>query len=864
MNNQGPSLVPLVRVFVTALAAACIAPHPATAQSIEEIVVVARKRQENLQDVPLSIAAFSIEEMQDRNIKGIYGIAEATPNFTMGRTLGRRLDAPTVRGQFTPQIGSSESNAAFYIDDVFITASASRVPIAALERVEVLRGPQSAIFGRSAFAGAINFITRRPTNEFEGELNARTGSDDDYSLSSWFSGPIIRDKLFYMVSGNWDNFEGEWNNSLGKGAADPANAVPNPDPNRYIYPTRADSSALGGEETWDLTGKLSWRPTENFEFNGKLSYTETEDDHFTAFLVEHEELNCFRNQDSDRDRVWEPVDPVLDAGVRSTGRSPGWFCGELRTSGRSQRISIPDFQDGVTDFALGTDLLQYMGIPPGTPVVGINTAAPIETGPSSEAWRFLAETIIDFGFLQLGDLDLSGWGFIARYSHNEDDNHFLRDLDRTEGRGIGNSGNFHVLEFDELEDDQIELRLISPDDKRIRGLIGYYYYDQTSQQTDRRFTGGRVDRLLFDDDPTPTTLKHRAAFGMIELDFLSAFTLSLEGRYGKDEREVNPQNGIESFDDSTYRWTPRYTLTYQSKQDRLFYGLVAKGAKPGGFNGNFFSADVPQEVTTEAFADGRAIIDEEEAWTYEVGAKTTWLDGRAVFNIALFYIDWTNQQVQTTLDRCALVDVPVPIDPLDPDPCTVRNPLWISNPATGIISAGESKVVGGEIEVSYRVNDNLTLSAGYGLADTELEELNDNNVRLLTGFDDSDLLQGGNVSGNEAPRSPKHSFNFTGVYNRRLTADWNWFLRSDYTYESKRWATPANLAHSGDRHLWNVRLGIEDNAWSISAYVDNILDDDSPELISRFINVNERGNPTLFTMVPQRGTNYGATVQYRF
>ena len=819
-------------------------------------MVVARKRQESLQEVPISIAAFSIEEMRDRNIEGIYGIAEATPNFTMSRTLGRRLDAPTVRGQFTPQIGSSESNAAFYVDDVFVTASASRVPVAALERVEVLRGPQSAMFGRSAFSGAINFITRRPTNEFDGEFFARAGSDNDYTLSAWLSGPIFRDKLFFLVSGSWNSFEGEWDNGLGAGAADPANAVPNPDPDRYIFPTRADSSSLGGEETWDLTGKLSFRPTEHFEFNVKYSHTESEDDHYTGFLVENEELNCFLPGD--------PLDPNDPSGPTVPNGSPGWFCGELRTDGRSQRISIPDFEDGVTDFNLGTDLLADMGIPPGTPVVGINTAAPIETGTSSEAWRFLGEAIIDFGFLDLGNLDLSGWEFIARYSHNEDDNYYLRDLDRTEGRGIFNTGNFHVLEFDELEDDQVELRLASPVEKRVRGMIGYYTYRRKSQQVDRRFTGGRVDRLLFNDEPTPSVTEHRAVFGMLELDFLRNFTLSLEGRYGEDDLEVNPQNGIEPFDDASYRWTPRYTLTYQSNPDRLFYALVAKGAKPGGFNGNFFSVAVPPEETFAAFADGRAIVGEEEAWTYELGAKTTWLDGQVLFNIAVFYIDWTNQQVQTTLDRCTALDNPPGIDPNNPDPCTVRNPLWITNPTTGIINAGESKVVGGEIEVSYRATDYLTLSAGYGLADTELEQMNDDNFAALTGFDDSDLLQGGNVAGNEAPRSPKHSLNLTGVYNRPLNANWHWFLRSDYTYESKRWATPANLAHSGDRHLWNARLGFGNDAWSIATYVNNILDDDAPALISRFINVNEPGFPTLFAMTPQRGINYGASLQYSF
>ncbi len=194
--------------------------------ALEEIVVVARKREEKLQDVPISITAFSAQAIRDRNIQNSYDLANFTPNFNFTPNLGRRLDVPNIRGQFGPLNASTPPNASFFVDGVFVTGSIGSTSLANLERVEVLRGPQSAIFGRATFSGAINYITRKPTDEYTGQVNARYGEDGDRELGAWVSGPIpagesvFKDTLFFFAGASWNEWDGQWNNGLEPGQVD--------------------------------------------------------------------------------------------------------------------------------------------------------------------------------------------------------------------------------------------------------------------------------------------------------------------------------------------------------------------------------------------------------------------------------------------------------------------------------------------------------------------------------------------------------------------------------------------------------------------------------------------------------------------
>ena len=201
-----------------ALALSVVLPAAAQNLAIEEITVTSRKRAENIQDIPLSIAAFSVDQLRDRGIDNIHELAEQTAGFAMDRGFGRFFDRPVIRGQSSILGGR---NASFFIDGVYVSGSIASTTIDSLERIEVLRGPQSALYGRATFAGAINYITKRTANEFEGQFNGRYGSHNDFKSSLWLSGPVVEDKLFYFVAGNWDYYGGEWKNDLARNPLEP-------------------------------------------------------------------------------------------------------------------------------------------------------------------------------------------------------------------------------------------------------------------------------------------------------------------------------------------------------------------------------------------------------------------------------------------------------------------------------------------------------------------------------------------------------------------------------------------------------------------------------------------------------------------
>ena len=153
---------------------------------------------------------------------------------------------------------------------------------AVVERVEVIRGPQSALFGRATFSGAVNMITRRASDEHEGSFSSRLGSHEDYQAAAWFSGPIIENRLYYMVSGNWENYGGEWNNGLLENEAQNPRLFPSPFAPRIFSsaPTRGDDSPLGGESSWDGTLRLTFRPNDDHEISFQVRLPGERDDHF--------------------------------------------------------------------------------------------------------------------------------------------------------------------------------------------------------------------------------------------------------------------------------------------------------------------------------------------------------------------------------------------------------------------------------------------------------------------------------------------------------------------------------------------------------------------------------------------------------
>ncbi len=813
----------------------------------DEIIVTARKREETLQDVPLSVAAFSSEQLQGRGLNNDFDIA----NFTIGfRTLaqtGRDIDRPTIRGMGAP-VTRGEPNASYFIDGTFVSGSISTATTSAVERVEVLRGPQSAQFGRATFSGAVNYVTRKPTETFQGQVNTRAGTNDDYNVGGWASGPLFEDKLLFVVSGNWSKYGGQWNNQLEPGQARSEADTTLPFRQFLLNPPRdGDHSRLGAEETTDVLGKLVWRPGEGAEVSLKYGYTKGEDSHFPNLIAA--ELNCYLPVPGTESEPW-------------FNTSTGWFCGEFTAEGRENRINLPDLRQGVTYILADT-----------LPNPEDFTIPPAEPGTFREQNRVLLEYV----------QDVRGFTVTSRGSWSRDDFQQIFDLDHTETRAVW--GLFHFDNRRDIEDYSAELRLDTPGDLPVRGALGVYWYEQDRENRQRSYPGPAVvfGTGSVTTDFAPSTfidVTNEAVYGSIDWDFADRWTLTVEGRYAEDSKDLSggaltgpdlPASVGLDFDS----FTPRVTVRFMPTEDLTLYALAAKGNKPGELNTEFFRSGIAP-VAVEAGLGGctpppapdplpivpclgepLAIVDEEEQWTYELGAKAVWLDGRLSTNLSVYHIDWENQGLFATVQ--------------------ILQTAGTYLTTTVIRNVGESKVDGLELETSFRVTDRFSVLANYGYTDSRYHRGTDPVLEELTG--------NGDIHGRKVPNIPEHTLILGGNVTVPVSPDADAFLNVDYAYSSKRYTAANNFSWIGSDLTLNLRTGVQTGSWTFTGYVRNLTDDDTPIASLDFVNfgpvdvnydVNFYGNipatagpdddrdPRLFSLNPKRGRDWGLEVQYRF
>jgi iron complex outermembrane recepter protein len=208
------------------------------ATTLDTVIVTARKRNEELRDVPLSITAVTEQKIENLGLESINDIAKIAPGFSFRSAFGREGDRPVIRGQSNIQ---GEANAAFFIDGIFVNGNISGYGLDNLARVEVIRGPQAALFGRRTFSGAINFITKRPTNEPEAKVSLTGATDSEREFSANVSGALVDDFLKFQFNTRYYQYGGQWENAV-TGIKD-----------------------LGGQRTASVGGTLYFTPNESWE-----------------------------------------------------------------------------------------------------------------------------------------------------------------------------------------------------------------------------------------------------------------------------------------------------------------------------------------------------------------------------------------------------------------------------------------------------------------------------------------------------------------------------------------------------------------------------------------------------------------------
>lgn len=195
-----------------------------TSIGVPEIVVTTRKREENLQQVPIAITAFTAVDIRDAGIQSIDDIALLTPGFTISPLFGQSgAVTPVIRG-LSQTIG--ETNVGFFIDGVYQSSRATMESLLGdnIERIEIAKGPQSALYGRNTFGGAINYISKPPGDEFEASAEVTYGRDEEFDIRASVGGPIIADRLFFRAGFTHHEKDGYFTNELTGGTLDDRNS----------------------------------------------------------------------------------------------------------------------------------------------------------------------------------------------------------------------------------------------------------------------------------------------------------------------------------------------------------------------------------------------------------------------------------------------------------------------------------------------------------------------------------------------------------------------------------------------------------------------------------------------------------------
>ena len=210
--------------------AAAQTPASATSETanaeVGDIVVTARKQNESIQSVPLSIRAFSSADIARSGITSIADIARRTPNLTFGDFGDIKLSPTSIRGVISSSGSAGADPAAgYYVDEVFVGQGAgASVDLYDIERVEVLRGPQGTLFGRNTLAGAISITTTKPSDEFKASVTGTYGNYDYKRLGASVSGPIVPGVVQAKISGIFNKRDGISFNEIRKEDANTLNS----------------------------------------------------------------------------------------------------------------------------------------------------------------------------------------------------------------------------------------------------------------------------------------------------------------------------------------------------------------------------------------------------------------------------------------------------------------------------------------------------------------------------------------------------------------------------------------------------------------------------------------------------------------
>ena len=245
-------------------------PEAETTRTTATIIVTARKQEENLQDVPISVTALTSEAIDDKLIFNTTDVAAFTPGFQFNQAFGRDGDRPVIRG--ASNILIAEGKVGIFVDGAPLVGDTSGLDLSAVERIEVIKGPQSSVFGRGTLSGAINYVMKAPTDDFSGKLEATVGNYGNLEGYAQIAGalPIIPN-LRGIASIKGYSFDGDYRN------------------------VAVNDGKLNAQQTTSFNTALYWDPIDDLAVRARFIWSRDEDGHFAIQQRGSAPNNCFLN-----------------------------------------------------------------------------------------------------------------------------------------------------------------------------------------------------------------------------------------------------------------------------------------------------------------------------------------------------------------------------------------------------------------------------------------------------------------------------------------------------------------------------------------------------------------------------------------
>ena len=765
----------LVTLAVMLIATSALLPVQAvgaqSAQAIEEVVVTARKRQESLQEVPVVVNVLTEDAISSQRIESIRDIGTIVPGMVASKTISGTSGMIYLRG-----IGTGSGNPAFdqavaiNVDGMGInSAQMMNAGMFDLRQIEVLKGPQALFYGKNSPGGVIAIHTNDPGDEFEFELTGMYESvAEETTVQGVISGPLS-DTLGARLAFGRSEADGSWRKAINEDRFEPG-------PEGSVQTGfHTGNSEL---ETTYVLGTLLWEPTDNF--SAKLKYAHLQDDQSGPIMDVIQ-------------KIWCP-------------------------SGEPQGVAYPV---------------------PGVPCKADDVAISPGISPLLSGWlkdgKFAGETDgrfdneNDFAVLEMNyhlDNDLT-FTSVTGYFTNEE----TRLAESSFQIAVGLPATF----LTELDQWSQELRLTSNFGGNVNFTLGAYYEEKEIGRDSDVAAGVLplvpvagwfpvfVGRQISEQEGAAWS-----AFGQINWDINEQWTLAVGGRYSYEEKENTTQIEIKAptaygipaipptavpLVDPKKDWnnfSPEVTLSYQYNDDVMFFASYRKGFKSGGYDMSYGIFPRIVALTTPGGALDNT-YNEENVDGFEVGMKSTLLDGTLRFNVTAYSFGYEDLQL-SKFDGQTL--------------------------SFSLFNAGKASVDGLEVETLWVTPvEGLTLTASLAWGKSEFDEFiapcwAGQTIAMGCSSEPSPItgnFLGSDRAGYNLPFASDLSATLGVNYDAQVSDNWN--LAFNFTASFKDDYNPIPG--------WPPEDGLQDSYWWVNAGVSLHSSDDKWEVFVRGVNLTD-------------------------